>query len=167
MNTTETVRNGLKLTNEERGWVQCGNPKMCPAMASVPDKGLLRFAEQADPGWLLTCREWLAQELTKFSGPPGMTLRVLDDDEVLSPVDHLAVLLRVPMPNSQDPSQTFPVGRLGYTEAPINYARGYSQASRHDLQVFVYNLMQALALHEVKEWLKYDGEHVVDPHPDN
>lgn len=163
MSTTEIVRTNIKL---DRRWVSCGNQPMCATMASVAPQHLVSWAEGADVAWLRMHREWLARELAKFTGPPGMELRTLDDDEIESPVDYYAILLRVPMPNSQDPSKIFPVGRLGYSYQPIN-STGYEAAAQELLARDVYNLMQALAAHEVKEWVKYDGKHVVEPHPEN
>lgn len=164
MSTTETVRTGLKM---DRRWISCGNQAMCNAMASVPPEHLVKRAWSTDMTQLQVHREWLAQELAKFTGPPGMELRTLDDDEIESPVDYYAILLRIPLPNSQDPSKVFPVGRLGYTWQALNVDRGFDAFAVDMLRRDVYELMRALALHEVKEWLRYDGEHVVEPHPEN
>jgi hypothetical protein len=154
--TETTIRTGLKL---DRRWLSCGEQPVCNTMASVPSRGLMAEVATRTRYELRMARSWLTDCLTAFSGPPGMELRTLDDDEVESPVDHVAILLRVPLPNSNDPSQVFPVGRLGYTSAPM----------RKDVDMLmrdVMRLMEALAMHEVREWMRFNGKHIVDPHPE-
>lgn len=164
MSETLTTRTNLKM---DRRWISCGNQAMCSAMASIAPQALVEHARRAQGTELFAARTWLADQLAKFTGPPGMELRTLDDDEIESEVDYFAILLRVPLPNSQDPTQTFPVGRLGYSGAPVNAFRGFGESAVEALKQEVYNLSIALATHEVKEWLKYNGVHVDHPHPEN
>lgn len=156
MTMTETVRTNLKL---DRRWVSCANAAMCATMASVPTDAVVQAAHDRNTD-LDADRAWIAEQLTHISGPPGMELRMLDEDEIESPTDYYAILLRIPLPDSNDPSRVFPVGRLGFTLA--GYLRDVGVLKRA-----VHRLFEALALHEVREWLRYDGEHVVDPHPEN
>lgn len=157
--TTEFAREGLK-TKLDRRWVSCGNPNMCPAMASVVPQEVQEQAAQRTLGELMSAREWLRTQLQRFTGPPNMELRVLDDDEIESRADYFAILLRIPMPDSNGSGDWFPVGRLGYSLAATRWG------SPLVLKAEVHELMKALALHEVKEWLRWDGEHVMNPHPE-
>jgi len=162
-----TVRTGLKL---DRRWVSCGDQAMCATMASVPPAYVVSKAAELTIEELEADRQWLADRLAEFSGPPGMELRTLDDDELESTADYYAVLLRIPLPNSQDPTTTFPVGRLGYCNAARHrHARMGGRQQPYTigrLKVDVMRLMEALAMHEVREWMRFDGEHIVDPHPE-
>jgi len=154
-----TPRNNIKM---DRRWVSCGNQPMCQTMASVVPPVVMSNALELTEARLRADRAWISNQLKRFSGPPMMELRVLDDDEIESFADYYAVLIGLPMPNSNDPAQTFPVRRLGYASAPF-----YDGSARiESLRTLVFNLMQALAVHEVREWMKFDDEHIVEPHPE-
>lgn len=157
--TIEVVRNGLK-TKLDRRWASCANPQTCPAMASVVPERILSETRHATVGQLHGYQDWLRGELRRFTGPPNMELRVLDEDEFESRADFTAVLMRIPLPDSNGSGDWFPVGRLGYSVAALDRDEG---ALKHE----VSGLLDALVLHESKEWLRRDGTHVVDPHPDN
>lgn len=142
----------------DRRWLSCGDPKFCPAAVLEPSPLLVASVNAWGPAEWAADRKWLTAQLTRFTGPPGMDLRTLRTHEMLGDLDHYAILLRIPLPNSQDPSQLFPVGRLGYSTGTL-----YRDEER--LKSEVRELFRGLALHEVDEWLRRDGVHVQEPHP--
>lgn len=143
----------------DSGWAQCPDKHACMTMASIMSPELMQHTKTASTQTMAGDNKWIEDQLSHFSGPPLMQLRTLSVDEFESPADYYAILLRLPLPDSNNPDQFFAVGRLGYSDAA-------TIRDVEKLKIEVKELMDALVLHEVKEWMRYDGKHIVDPHPE-
>lgn len=148
-----------------RDWIIC-TEKHCEVMADRPHPRLVDIIKNWSSVDFLADYAWLEEHLTRVSGPPGMELRPLNVAEMQlgatgrpQPIEYYGVLLRVPMPDSNNPANLIPVGRLGYS---------YAAAIRDEAMLWaeVRNVAAALVMHEIDEWYRIDGEYFRKPHPE-
>jgi hypothetical protein len=125
-------------------------------MLDRPDPKLVALVGRWELPDFTADNSWLVERLERFDGPPGMTLAAHNDPQ--DPLDFYAIILTVPLPNSHNAREIFPVGRIRFS---------YAAALRDEalLAEEVFDLAVALAEHEVREWFRFDGKHIHDPHP--
>lgn len=102
--------------------------------------------------------------LAHLSYKQGWTFKVIHscDQETGMMSDSGMLLITHMEPNAADPAG--PKVTIGMTE-PIP---DYSFASLEDAEIvrWIMTIVERAELHEVREWLKFDGHHVRDPHPE-
>jgi hypothetical protein len=141
----------------DRRWEWCAGVH-CSGL-SVPSAELLRSIEldmEADNRSVFAAdHDFLRRIVTDITGPPGFVVRVTEEPK--TPVEFYEFRVIQPMPDSEDPTKTFNVARNAFS-------LGAAKRDRDLILKDVNAATEALALHEVKEWLRYGGVHIRSPH---
>jgi len=138
-------------------WVSCGG-SYCTGL-DAPSLELLRMIEldstAGNASVFVADHEFLRRVVSGITGPPGFVVQVLDRPR--QPVEFYEFHVMQPAPDSDNPERDFLVARKGYS---------VGAAKRDPGQVLfeVCAVADAVALHEVKEWVRYNGVRVRSPH---
>jgi hypothetical protein len=139
-------------------WVSCGG-SYCTGL-DAPSLELLQSIEldmvAGNQSVFAADHQFLERIVSGITGLiPGFTVKVLERPK--EPVEFYEFHVMQPAPDSDDPTKDFLVARKGYSLGAVKRDVNLVLAN-------VYAVAEALALHEVKEGLRYNGVRIHSPH---
>jgi hypothetical protein len=102
----------------------------------------------------------IESHLRRFSYKPGWKFKV---DGITTGFPYTFISASYSAPDSADPTRTVPI----FGTLPINeYIMESDEFTLHTFdKLYLTDLIRHCDRHEVEEWLRYDGQRIVDPHP--
>lgn len=108
---------------------------------------------------------WLNAELSRYTYKPGWTFRLLPRETV--GWEHPSVELEISFRAPDSRAQPGTVPRISEVTQVTMLAEAEVERFREFPELFrakIRHLIITLEMHEMDEWLRYDGELVSDPH---